>query len=86
MCKRFCRSLSVNVRYIVRTPQTAETEKENIFRPITLCSQMFRLRDIILLSPPTIIMALYCAQHYGGGGGGWVSMTLPEQSRLSQSP
>ena len=65
-CKRFCQELSVNVRYIVRTPHTAETEKENIFRPITSCSQMFRLRDIILLSPPTIVMALYCAHHPGG--------------------
>ena len=61
MCKRFCQSLSVNVRYIVIT---AGMDKENIFRAITSCSQMFRLRDIILLSPPTIIMALYCAQHY----------------------
>ena len=72
MGKRVKGSVSKCSIYRQGASHSRDGEEKNIFRPITLCSQMFRLRDIILLSPPTIVMALYCAHHtMNGKREGW---------------
>ena len=72
MGKRVKGSVSKCSIYRQDASHSRDGEEKNIFRPITSCSQMFRLRDIILLSPPTIVMALYCAHHtMNGKREGW---------------